>query len=283
MRIGANDEPTPAVGAAVSLKGTGDPVRTVAGGEFRLFLPDQYKPGEDITLIVDLKDYRVFHPVGGVTKVPADLGKQVIDVQLLPVGSNKFLSDAQIEFLIKTTAEQSKAQVRPAEKPEKVDFSVYLKEWASEYGFTEAQVMAEIQKWVAQVQEKQEDFYKLGLAAFAEKNFRKASDLFTRSGEANEKRLEESREATIRDFYLAGDAAYTDYRFDQALTSYERAFKHISKEQTPVLWAAMLNDMGNARWAIGIRTKGTDIHQHLAAAVKFLRAALEVYTREELP
>jgi hypothetical protein len=75
MRIGANDEPTPAVGAAVSLKGTGDPVRTVAGGEFRLFLPDQYKPGEDITLIVDLKDYRVFHPVGGATKVPADLDK----------------------------------------------------------------------------------------------------------------------------------------------------------------------------------------------------------------
>ncbi|HZC00453.1 MAG TPA: hypothetical protein VE844_03535, partial [Gammaproteobacteria bacterium] len=49
------------------------------------------------------------------------------------------------------------------------------------------------------------------------------------------------------------------------------------------LWAAMLNDMGNARWAIGIRTKGTDIHQHLAAAVKFLRAALEVYTREHFP
>ena len=281
MLIGAHDEPTPAIGVTVSLKGAGNPVRTLRGGEFRLFLPDIYKPGEDITLNVEIEGYRLFHPVGGETKVPADLDKQSIDIHLLPVGSRKFLSEAQIEYLIKTAAEESKVQVIPAgEKPAPIDFTVFIQKWASQYGFTEAQVMEEIRKWVAQTQQEQADFYKLGLAAFAEKNFRKARELFTQSGENNEKKLEQAREAAVRDFRLAGGAAYNDYRFGEALASYQRAFKHTSKERTPALWAAVLIDIGNAQWAMGLRTHGADIHQRLAEAVAAYRVALEVYTRE---
>ncbi len=284
MLIGAHDEPTPAIGATVSLKGAGNPVRTLRGGEFRLFLPDIYKPGEDITLNVEIEGYRVFHPVGGETKVPADLDKQSIDIHLLSVGSRKFLSEAQIEYVIKTAAEESKVQVIPiGEKPAPIDFTGFIQKWASRYGFTEAQVTEEIRKWVAQTQQGQADFYKLGLAAFAEKNFRRARELFTQSGENNEKKLEEAREATVRDFRLAGDAAYNDYRFAEALASYQRAFKHTSKEQTPVLWAVVLIDIGTAQGAMGLRTHGADIHQRLAEAVAAYRAALEVYARESLP
>ncbi|MBA2590799.1 MAG: hypothetical protein H0U97_00490 [Gammaproteobacteria bacterium] len=82
---------------------------------------------------------------------------------------------------------------------------------------------------------------------------------------------------------MAGDAAYNDYRFGEALASYQRAFKHTSKEQTPALWAAVLIDIGNAQWAMGLRTHGADIHQRLAEAVAAYRAALEVRTRESLP
>ncbi len=300
MLIGAHDELTPTIGATVSLKGAGNPVQTKQGGEFRLVLPDIYKPGEDITLNVEMEGYQVFHPVGGETKVPANLDKQFIDIHLMPVGSRKFLSEAQIEYLIKTAAAgESKVQVAAqgaimeagealssvaiqsaANITEAADF---IQKWASQYGFTEAQVMEAIRKWVAQTQQEQADFYKLGLAAFAEKNFRKARELFTQSGENNEKKLEEAREAAVRDFRLAGDAAYNDYRFGEALASYQRAFKHTSKEQTPVLWAAVLINIGNAQWAMGLQTHGADIHQRLAEAVAAYRAALEVRTREAVP
>ena len=189
MLIGAHDEPTPAIDATVSLKGAGNPAQTKQGGEFRLSLPDIYKPGEDITLIVEIGGYRVFRPVGGETKVPADLDKQVIDIQLLPEGSKRFLSDAEIEYRIKTAAEESKAQVKPGEGSRPVDFTVYFKEWADQYGLSEEVAMQAIRKWIAQVQQESDDPHKLGLAAFAEKNFRKARELFTQSGENNEKTL----------------------------------------------------------------------------------------------
>jgi len=71
----------------------------------------------------------------------------------------------------------------------------------------------------------------LGLAAFAEENFGRAHRLFLDSAGSNEKRMREAerrfgeyREATARDYRLAGDAAYNNYAFDRALDAYAGAW-----------------------------------------------------------
>jgi hypothetical protein len=76
----------------------------------------------------------------------------------------------------------------------------------------------EIDKWIEEIEATQNDLYKLGLAAFAKKNFGEASKLFNESAESNEKKLEEIRqkerglaEKVVRDFRLAGDAHYNNY------------------------------------------------------------------------
>jgi uncharacterized protein HemY len=72
------------------------------------------------------------------------------------------------------------------------DFGRYIKEWALQYGFSAEEAQAEIDRWVAEVQRKEDDFYKLGLAAFAEKNFGKAEELFRESAAVNAQRMRES-------------------------------------------------------------------------------------------
>ena len=68
-----------------------------------------------------------------------------------------------------------------------IEFGRYIKEWAGQYGFTPQQAKAEIDKWVGEVEEKQEDFYRLGLAEYYKKNFHKAYELASESGERHAK------------------------------------------------------------------------------------------------
>ncbi|MFO1429480.1 MAG: tetratricopeptide repeat protein [Candidatus Competibacteraceae bacterium] len=277
-------------GVEVTFKERGDRVRTKAQGLFRLFLPDVYKSGEKITLLVDKSDWRIQYPLEGEVRIPVDLEKELVEIRLLPVGSKKFWSDDRIEKFIQDLAEQTKQQVRLEGSPKDIDFSRYIKDWAAKYGFSPQAAKAEIDKWVAEVQKNQDDLYKLGLAAFAEKNFGKAHDLFQESGNVKAERLEAVRqqeqtltEETVRDFRLAGDAAYNNYDFAKALASYQRALSYVSKERQPLLWAAAFNDVGRANDELGIRVEGKAAQQHLNEAVAAYRQALEVYTRAQLP
>jgi tetratricopeptide (TPR) repeat protein len=277
-------------GLEVTFKERGDKVRTKAQGLFRLFLPDVYKAGERITLLVDKSDWRIQYPLEGEVRIPADLEKELVEIRLLPVGSKKFWSADRIEKFIQDTAEQAKQQVRLEGSPKDIDFSRYIKDWAAKYGFNPQEAKAEIDKWIAEVQKNQDDLTKLGLAAFAEKKFGKAHDLFQESGNAKAERLEAVRqqeqtltEETVRDFRLAGDAAYNGYDFAKALASYQRALSYVSKEKQPLLWAAAFHDVGRANNELGIRVEGQAAQQHLQEAVTAYRQALEVYTREQLP
>jgi tetratricopeptide (TPR) repeat protein len=211
-------------------------------------------------------------------------------VQLLPVRSKLFWTHDRIEKFISDMAEKSKQQVTPEGRPETIDFSRYIKDWSVKYGFSAQQAKEEIDKWIAEIEATQNDLYKLGLAAFAKKNFGEASKLFNESAEYNAKKLEDIREKergltekVVRDFRLAGDAHYNNYIFDQALIAYERALTYASRQQTPQLWAATLIDIGRATWELGIRAEGLAIGQYLSAAEKAYHQALEVYIREQLP
>jgi tetratricopeptide (TPR) repeat protein len=288
--VGPHDETTPAVGVDVTLKETGDTVRTKAQGLFRLFLPDLFKAGETINVMVEKTGWRIQYPLDGEERVPANLEKDIIEIRLLPVGSKKFWTEDRIQKFIEDTAARAREQVKPEGQPEEIDFGRYIKEWAAQYGFSGEQAKGEIDKWVAEVQKKQDDFHKLGLAAYAERNFVKAAALFTESAETKANRLEmlteeakKLREETVRDFRLAGDARYNNYEFDKALVAYQRVLDYLPREQNPRLWATVLIDIGMAQGEIGIRAAGPAIHAHLNGAVQAYHKALEVYTRKDLP
>ena len=85
--------------------------------------------------------------------------------------------------------EQSKQQVTPQGKIEELNVGRYIKEWATKYGFSPQQVKDEVDKWIAEVEKNWSDLYQLGLAAFAKKEFKKASELLLESAERKAKKI----------------------------------------------------------------------------------------------
>ncbi|MCK5231738.1 MAG: hypothetical protein KAR13_15805, partial [Desulfobulbaceae bacterium] len=221
----------------------------------------------------------------------------IVEVRLLPTGSKLFWTDDRIEKMIADFAEKPKEQVKSEGRPEDINFGRYIKEWALQYGFSAEEVKREIDKWIAEVNEKGNDFYKLGLAAFANKNFSKAVELFQNSADLKEKQLQEIRqkkqelekrerlliEEIIRDYFLKGGVYYNDYQFHNALDAYQKTKGWFSREEYTRLWAFILTNIGNTQLQIGLRVKGNDIKGHLSEAVKVFRQTLEVYTRTDLP
>ncbi|HSE59506.1 MAG TPA: hypothetical protein VLA99_12450 [Nitrospiraceae bacterium] len=293
LEVGKHNETTPVVGTEVTIKETGDTSRTKKKGLFRIFLKDAFKGGDQITLAVEKPGWVIQYPLDGETLIPSEPEKKLITVRLLPAGSPKLWTEDRIMKLIKDAGEKAKAQVKPEiskEKKEPVDFGRFIKDWANQYGFTAQQAKAEIDKWAEEVERKQEDFYKLGLAEYYNHNFQKAYELAHESGERHAKayqqktqEAEQYREQAIRDYQLAANAAYSDYRFDDALAASTKALDYVSKERSPRLWASVQNSIGITNWAIGVRIGGARSQDHLAKSVAAYKAALTVYTRELLP
>src|SRR5712691_11871802 len=231
IHIGENGEKIPEVNVTVIMN-LRDRYNTDSRGVFRIFLPKAFKAGEKVRLDVEKPEWRIQYPLDGEMQIPDDPQKTLVEVRLLPVGSKLFWTHDRIEKFIQDVAEKAKQQVTPDGKPEQLDFSRYVKEWAVKYGFSVQQAKAEIDAWIADVEKNQNDLYTLGLAAFARKNFGEASKLFNDSAEYKANKLAEikQREQTlttevVRDFRLAGDAYGNDNRPDQALQAYQRAMQ----------------------------------------------------------
>src|SRR2546430_1892587 len=88
------------------------------------------------TLQIDKPGWRIRYPLEGEARIPADLDKELVEVQLLPVGSKLFWTHDRIEKLINDMAEKSKQQVTPEGRAETIDFSRYIKDWSVKYGFS---------------------------------------------------------------------------------------------------------------------------------------------------
>jgi tetratricopeptide (TPR) repeat protein len=289
LLVGEQDELKPVVGQDVVVVESGDTARTKEGGRFRIFLKDIFMGGAKLTLAVDKKGWLIQYPLDGEARVPDDLEKELIEIRLLPVGSKKLWSADRIEKFIRDMADKAKTQVTREGKPQDVDFSRYIKDWAVQYGFSPQQAKAEIDKWVADAEQKN-DPYQLGLAAYAKKNFGEAGKLFQESAAGKVRgahdastRAQQLTEEAIRDYRLAGDAHTNNYQFDQARAAYESARTLTSRTDHPRLWADLTLLVGNAELEIGSRTEGDRIHHHLRNAVEAYRAALTVYTKDALP
>jgi hypothetical protein len=254
MLVYKDDTLEPAVGIDVVIEETGDSGKTKAGGLFRIFLEEKLKVRGSLTLSVSKPGWVIQYPLDGQTLIPTNLDA-LVQVRLLPKGSKKLLSGDRIEKWIRDAAEKAKTQQVKPELPQQqqapIEFGRYIKDWAIQYGFTPQQAKAEIDKWVGEVEEKQEDFYKVGLAEYYKKNFRKTYDLASESGqrharayELNVQEGEINRMLAVRDYKLAGDAAYSDYRFNDALRAYTQAQQYVSKNMA-MEWAALQNDVAN--------------------------------------
>ena len=287
LREGSSD---PVANANVTIEQSGKMVTTNSAGLFFMPLPAELLEGEEIRFSIDVPGYAVFEPVEGRSRIPRELRKDIVVFGLLPKGSPKFYSHERLTMLLKSAAEKSTEQVRKQGQGKAVpDLSRYLKDWAVEYGFGVEQVKAEVDRWIAEVEKKQ-DIYELGLAAFARKNFVEAGNLFQESAQQKERKLLEAREhekqfyeETIRDYGLAGDAHYSAYDFRKATELYEKALSLADRQRTPQLWAAVLTKCANARSSFGIRTSADEAVTSLKRAVDAYRDALEVYTQEQLP
>ena len=259
-------------------------------GQFALFLPDMYQADALVILKIKSATYQIFHPVAGRVRIPVNLQTSSIKVLVDKLGSHRFLSREAFALLIENIAEKAKAEVKTGTERQELDLSRYLKEWAVQYGFGLEEVEAELDTWAAEIEEKQEDLYELGLAAFYKKNFQEAAEKFTQSAKYHEAQLAAAREQArelqtkvIRDYRLAGDAHHQDYQFQEALKAYQKALAEIQKEDNPQEWASLTNDIGNTYWSLGERVGGEAARQCLDNAVAAYRAALEIYTREALP
>lgn len=182
VSLGAQGEKVPDKGVEVILKEVGNTTTANDYSIFRLKLTDELKAGWRVTLGVSKKDWLIHMPLDGKIRIPANL-TEVIKIQLLPVGSPLFWSHDRIVKLIEDLAEQAKRPTTPDVRPEPLDLGRAIKDWAAKYGFSAQQAKEEIDKWIAEVKTNEEDLHKLGLAAFAEKQFRKASELFIQSAE----------------------------------------------------------------------------------------------------
>nr|MDH4357971.1 tetratricopeptide repeat protein [Nitrospira sp.] len=286
--VGKHDETTPAVGIDIVINETGDSGRTKAGGLFRISLPQRLKARGSVTLSVSKPGWVIQYPLDGETPIPTNLDT-LIHVRLVPKGSKKLWSADRIEKFIRDTVEMAKDEVRTVGKPQEVDFSRYIREWAMQYGFSAQQAKNEIDKWVTET-EQDSDPHQLGLAAYARNNFVEAGKLFSESAAAKIRLSQEVSttakqltEEAIRDYRLAGNAHEDNYQFDQAIGAYESARQLISPSDEPILGVDLTVLIGNAETQIGIRTKGNAIHQYLGNALKRYHEALAVFTREAYP
>jgi len=296
-RLGPQDDLQPVTNTTVRIEATDDSDVTTSTGGFRLYLPDLFKPGQTVTLQVDLEGYRILIPHGGQVRIPAIPLTDPVQIRLDKKGSHRFMNHEAFALLMENVANKAKEQVQTGDEPQEVDLSRYLKDWAVKYGFGLAEVRAELDKWAAEIEATSVNFYELGLAAFYKKNFGEAATNFTRSAQAHDRQLAkvreqlakgreqeaELREKVIRDYLLAGNAHYNDYHFQDAAQSYRKALHMAPRDQLPQQWAATQNNLGNTLQAQGIRTSGEESRALLAQAVEAYRLTLEVYTREALP
>jgi tetratricopeptide (TPR) repeat protein len=255
LREGSSD---PVANANVTLEQSGKMVTTNSAGLFFMPLPAELQEGEEIRFGIDVPGYAVFEPAEGRSRIPHELRKDIVMFGLLPKSSPKFFSHEHLTMLLRGAAEKSTEQVREQGHEKAVpDLSRYLKDWAVQYGFGVEQVKAEVDRWISEVDKKQDNIYELGLAAFARNSFAEAGNLFQESAQQNERKLLETREhekhfyeQTIRDYRLAGDAHYNAYDFRKAMELYEKALSLADRQRTPQLWAAIL-------WTAATRVGGS--------------------------
>ena len=287
---GDDQSQTPAVHAKVVLDESGSHDISDDDGHFRLFIPDLFSAGHEITIKVTLPGFAVYEPAGGRIRLPDDLARARQQIVMLPKDSPKFKGHAQIKALIERTARESSSQVSQPGSKEPPDSARSLKDWAVEHGFGLEDVRREVNRWASEVESRKSSFYDLGLAAFAKHNFGEANERALDAAEAEEtslatlqKQQNEHLERAINAYRLAGDAAYSGLDFEKATVAYKRGLAHTDRNRNSAQRAGFQVRIGNAEQELSSRTEGQSISKHSQAALAAYNSALAVYTKEIAP
>ena len=103
----------PVNNATVHLEESGG-VDVTKDGFFRFCLPKQLESGEEVTISATVADYAIYNPPDGKLRIPRDpdLAHRV-EIQILPKGSLKFFSDANLRAFVEHAAHESSKQASP--------------------------------------------------------------------------------------------------------------------------------------------------------------------------
>ena len=214
-------------------------------GVFLLPLFRRLRANDLVTLSVDKPGWQIFDPPDGRIRIPRK-DTDFVRVRLLPEGSPDFLAGDRIERLIGNSSEKAKQReasevsegtpgkalpkpgsrklqgsIRPsqgialaahrqpgpvASLPPTSDFDRSIREWATRHGFSAEEVQTAINRWIAEVESRREGAHRLGLAAFAQKQFSEAARYFRQSARLRARNLEK----LVGDLRLEGDSFYYD-------------------------------------------------------------------------
>jgi tetratricopeptide (TPR) repeat protein len=284
------DSNIPVTGTKIAV--SGGPVDiTDFKGNFQISLSKDFIEGERVIITVIKEGWVINHPLDGEWNLPNIKYQDVhiTTVVIVPYGSKALWSHARIEKYIAKLSDELAKKTKEGNKPQPVDFSFYLKEWANQYGFTPDQVKTQFDQWAAEVKDS-DNFRTLGLRAFYLKHFTRAAENFTKAalqGEQRRKALKERllREdlATYDNWKDAGNAYDASYQFREALEAYRKAEKIATLDQYPRKWAEIKVYLGNAQKELGIRVAGEESAALLYSAVSSYRQALQRYTRQDAP
>jgi hypothetical protein len=252
---------------------------------------ERHKPGSILTLQVDRAGWVIHQPVEGAVRIPTDPNR-IIDIRLVPKGSQRLWTHDHVESLIAEMIFAARGQIASDSGLNAIDFGTPIQNWADRYGFDAEAVQKHIDRWSRDVEQSGENPYRMGLAAFAQNRLGEAERLLARSGEEKRERLEQLaatrdvpalQEEIVRDFRLAGDCAYANYRFAQARDHYRAALSQIDRAEHPELSAMTLHDLAAANYEIAIRAGAADAPTHMRKTLDALKSALALQSREAMP
>ena len=241
-------KPRPIADAVVHVRGAKDTPSTDEDGRFWLILPPEMKPGDALTVDADKEGYRLWSPSGGAARVPTDLDKNLLELQLAPVGSKRFLSPPAIEALVTGMMARAREQIGHDAHAGQIRLDPYLRDWATRYGLSFKEVKAAVDSWAAKVknnrqstpaQKSQAAFVRHELADAArfshaavtaalaeETGFEKEALALTARKRAHGDAMREllKKEA---------DADFLSLQFEPALEVYRRVLAQIDKKDDP--------------------------------------------------
>lgn len=282
------DRTVPATRIAVS---GGPSDVTDDNGKFQISLPEDFIEGEMVIISVFKKGWVINYPLDGEWNLPNIKYQHVhtTKVIIVPHGSKALWSHSRIEKYISKLSDELAKIKGEDDQSKTVDFSYFLIEWASQYGFTPDQVKTQFDQWAVDVKDSS-DYRALGLREFYLKNFPRASEYFTSAalqGETRRKALKERlrREdlSTYENWKDAGNSLYAAYKFRDALDKYRRAEAIASFESYPQHWAEIRILIGNTQAELGSRIGGAESRSLLSDAVASFQEALRVFTYKDFP
>ena len=264
-------KPRPLADAVVHVRGAKDTPSTDEDGRFWLILPPEMKPGDALTVDADKEGYRLWSPSGGAARVPIDLDKNLLELQLVPIGSKKFLSPPAIEALVTGMMARAREQIGHDPHAGQIRLDPYLRDWATRYGLSFKEVKAAVDSWAAKMknnrqstpaQKSQAAFVRHELADAArfshaavtaalaeETSFEKEALALTARKRAHGDAMREllKKEA---------DADFLSLQFEPALAVYRQVLAQLDKKDDPTRWAAASIDVAPCRAAARRRAAG---------------------------